>query len=137
MVNATRQKQAKALDLDKYMTKEKWCCCQLESRRIPARMRLVPTAAAANGPPNLYWSTQLLIYTLHRVLRIHNPGTPQARTLAAKAQQDEQMTQQKKFADIEARLKKEKVGLRPTILCPATPKLRAGRVCKTLLLRVA
>jgi hypothetical protein len=56
------------------------------------------------------------------VLRIHNPGKPQARTLAAKAQQDEQIEQQKKFARDEARAKKKEVGLRPAIIPPpSTP----------------
>ena len=135
MVIATRQKQAKALDLDKYMTKDKWCCCRIESRTIPARRWLAPTATAANGLLNLL--ERLLTYSYYARCEFTIWGKPQARTLAAMAQQDEQMKQQKKYADIEARLKKEKVGLRPAILPPATPTLRAGRVCKTLLLRVA
>jgi hypothetical protein len=118
VVIATRT-QAKALDLDKYMTKEKWCCCHIATRKIPARRRLAPTATAANGLPNLL--QHLRTYTLHRVLRSHNLGKPQARTLAAKAQQDEQIEQQKKFVRDEARAKKKEVGLCPAILPLATP----------------
>jgi hypothetical protein len=135
VVIATRQKQAKALDLDKYMTKDKWCCCRIESRKIPARIWLAPTATAANGLPNLL--ERLLAHSYYARCEFTIWGKPQARTLAAMAQQDEQIKQQEKFVRDEARAKKKEVALHPAVPPHAVPTPRVWPMCRMVLLRVA